>query len=236
MLITSLQIELNWMKKKNGTWKNWCFLITIEFVSNSVEFNRNWKKERKTMQTRILTAQTMLLIVLSGAHLVSGSEADSQADECRIIVANNVNKSNPVIIRGISRRLTDESRYCSYLAIPYAWPPINAYRFQPPMLYPLEQIDTNRTFTHEPNWCLQAIILYANRLLVGTEDCLYLNVFMSGRISQKLSVNASDEAIRLHPVVVWIHGGSFNYGTLNLIKTFITPLFLTHALAYSYSN
>lgn len=160
----------------------------------------------------MLPVHVVLLVMMFDSHLadVNNYDTDADAHVCRLII------SNSVIIQGISRRMNNESRYCSFLAIPYAWPPINELRFQQPILYPLEQINVKGTYDQEPNWCLQAIILYANRLLVGTEDCLYLNVFMSERISRQLAINNDGDenidASPLHPVVVWIHGGSFNYG------------------------
>lgn len=45
--------------------------------------------------------------------------------------------------------------------------------------------------------------------VIGSEDCLYLNIYTTMNRDQTINGNASN----LLPVLFWIHGGSFNVGS-----------------------
>lgn len=91
----------------------------------------------------------------------------------------------------------DGLKYFEYLSIPYAEPPIDKLRFEPPMLL-TRKWDSVKQATKYPPVCLQMDIL-ARGILVGEEDCLYLNVFTRGIGGKR-------------PVLVFIHGGAFIMG------------------------
>lgn len=85
-----------------------------------------------------------------------------------------------------------------YLGIPYAAPPIGSLRWQPPQA----PAPFNGTFqaTQFGSRCTQ--LLNGVGPLAGSEDCLYLNVY----------VPDTDPPRHGFPVMVWIHGGGFAYG------------------------
>ncbi|MPC31341.1 Carboxylesterase 1E [Portunus trituberculatus] len=108
-------------------------------------------------------------------------------------------------LRGIEERSLAGHSFFSFYAIPYAKPPLGKLRFQEPVE---EEAWTGvRNAFSQPEQCIQ--IPFKNHLLgdvseehvVGSEDCLYLNVF-----TPKLGI---EEKL---PVMVYLHGGGYVAG------------------------
>ncbi|XP_051829501.1 pyrethroid hydrolase Ces2e-like [Antechinus flavipes] len=100
-----------------------------------------------------------------------------------------------------------------FLGIPFARPPIGALRFSPPQ--PPEPWSKVKNATSYPPMCLQDInilerlrkSLTINFSIPATsEDCLYLNIYVPDH---------AKEGSRL-PVMVWIHGGHFLFGSASM--------------------
>ena len=90
----------------------------------------------------------------------------------------------------------------TFKGIPYAAPPVGELRWRPPQ--PVAPWDTSRSCTEYGPACPQPgmfglLPFAASR---SDEDCLYLNVWSPAR-------SASERL----PVMVWIHGGSFETGS-----------------------
>ncbi|KRZ09377.1 Neuroligin-4, X-linked [Trichinella zimbabwensis] len=88
-----------------------------------------------------------------------------------------------------------------YLGIPYARPPINDRRFAYPE--PVDHWINLYNATYFRPWCVQ--FWYSDVYLEKreqSEDCLYLNIFVP-----RQTVHAKP-----YPVLVWIHGGSYQVG------------------------
>lgn len=95
-----------------------------------------------------------------------------------------------------------------------------------------------RTFVagDDPLKCLQLNGDFSSEFpLVGSEDCLHLDV----HVPMRGSVMDADPLVRAElPVLVWIHGGSFNVGWArqfwggpdNFVKQVVTAKF--HSKAY----
>ncbi|KAJ8674900.1 hypothetical protein QAD02_010686 [Eretmocerus hayati] len=104
------------------------------------------------------------------------------------------------ILYGMELRTPKHSMsYSAFRGIPYAKPPVRNLRFKPP-----QKID----YWAEPLYalsdsemCIQ--VVPRTKKLEGSEDCLYLNVF---------TPHTRFNGVPLKPVMVWIHGGSFNSG------------------------
>lgn len=103
----------------------------------------------------------------------------------------------------------------SFLGVPFASPPVNELRFEPPQRPAAWKPRTyNATFFR--NVCPQKNLSYFEKSIRNVwpefswendsnEDCLYLNIFTPG--------NKSSNASHFHPVIMFIHGGSYAFGT-----------------------
>ncbi|XP_039438274.1 esterase B1-like [Culex pipiens pallens] len=100
---------------------------------------------------------------------------------------------------GLLKETFTNRLYCAYLGIPYAQPPLGELRFEDPVPF---VFDGSARFDQVANSCVQDL----NGRIVGSEDCLGLNVYTT-------YVRVSKRPRPIMPVLVWIHGGSFTEGS-----------------------
>lgn len=92
-------------------------------------------------------------------------------------------------------------RLCEYLGIPYAAPPVDELRFRPPAPHtgwqePLDAVE------YSPMCMQYPLALFEESKLSGSEDCLTMNIWRPTKpAGEKL------------PVMVFIHGGGFKFGS-----------------------
>ncbi len=102
----------------------------------------------------------------------------------------------------------------SFKGIPYAAPPVGDLRWQAPQ--PVAPWAEPRACTAFGPACPQPASAETFYLAVGetSEDCLYLNVWAPDPSSDaaQQARGLQDEDVELLPVMVWIHGGSFETG------------------------
>jgi len=99
----------------------------------------------------------------------------------------------------IRRGPADTSAVSAFLGIPYAAPPVGQLRWRPPRaLAPWSGIRSASRFGPDC-WQEPRVESLARSL---SEDCLYLNIWAP-----------ADAAPRSLPVMVWLHGGSFESGS-----------------------
>lgn len=104
-------------------------------------------------------------------------------------------------LKGRETKTDNGIPFYEFLGIPYAKPPIGNLRFQNPQPPEPWVGERDATTINEKNICYQIDMTKGN--LIGSEDCLYLNVY-----TPKLPDSNTD----LLPVMVFIHGGGFIYG------------------------
>jgi carboxylesterase type B len=99
-------------------------------------------------------------------------------------------------ISGTKRNSRRGVSYYAFLGIPYAQPPVNGLRFQPPQ--PV------KPWTRTLNASVYGPLCMQGKLgkQVASEDCLQLNVFTKSLKNTKLK-----------PTIVFIHGGGFESGS-----------------------
>ncbi|XP_021699612.1 esterase B1 [Aedes aegypti] len=107
-------------------------------------------------------------------------------------------------VQGVTSKLPNGKSYHCFKGIPYAKSPVGKLRFRPPI--PLEKFETTPLdCSVDKGLCVQDFF-FCKCTTIGTEDVLYLNVFTPSLPSE------SSERL---PVMVYIHGGGFRYGTAN---------------------
>ncbi|KAK7590733.1 hypothetical protein V9T40_002346 [Parthenolecanium corni] len=133
-------------------------------------------------------------------------------------------------LEGTTRKSISTGKdYFCYLGIPYAKPPIGELRFQPPQ--PIEKWNGVLNAQNEGSACIQQDF---GGPFIGSEDCLYLNVYTPDQPTK----NSSPKA-----VMVFIHGGAFNAGSgssdlysadylMNYDVILVTLNYRVHALGF----
>ncbi|XP_076654247.1 venom carboxylesterase-6 [Halictus rubicundus] len=107
----------------------------------------------------------------------------------------------PVV--GVYRKSHLGLKYDAFEGIPYARPPVKKLRFRPPKSPRRWQQEFNAT--QKSSVCMQYRWTEDGNKVVGDEDCLYLNVYVRHQLVTKPTL----------PVMVWIHGGAFQYSSGN---------------------
>ncbi|XP_049860485.1 juvenile hormone esterase-like isoform X4 [Schistocerca gregaria] len=138
-----------------------------------------------------------LLLLLAAA---TGADAES----CKRVV-----RTRQGAVRGTAKHSYQGRPFLAFYNIPFARPPVGPLRFRSPQP-PAPWIHVRDATSPGPA-CTQNSLLEPLRPPIGTEDCLYLNVF-----------TPELKPAKLLPVMVWIHGGGFVEGA----ATWYEPDFL----------
>lgn len=107
-------------------------------------------------------------------------------------------KVNQGVVRGCEENLPNGLTFKRFSGIPYAKPPINELRFRSPQKL-LKFDEAELDCTKDRDGCYHRSIYRQD--LIGSEDCLYLNVYVPP---------IADQTQKL-AVMVYIHGGGFNF-------------------------
>ncbi|XP_055685300.1 juvenile hormone esterase-like [Lutzomyia longipalpis] len=116
----------------------------------------------------------------------------------RMIISPQQNSPEVCTKAGCIRGTVESGRkkgYEAFTGVPYAEPPIGNLRFENPVPHRGWSGYWNATYPRDD--CLQRNVFLTYKPIVGSEDCLYLNVYRPLERKRKL------------PVIVYIHGGCF---------------------------
>ncbi|XP_018339347.1 PREDICTED: esterase E4-like [Trachymyrmex septentrionalis] len=105
-------------------------------------------------------------------------------------------------LQGIFEENVLGSRYLSFKGIPFAAPPMHGLRFKDPEP-PAHWEGIRDASKNAGDICAQMNEMTGE--VIGGEDCLYLNIYVPDDIYRKTG----------NPVMVWIHGGGYLWGSGN---------------------
>ncbi|KAH7636862.1 acetylcholinesterase-like protein [Dermatophagoides farinae] len=120
-------------------------------------------------------------------------------------------------IKGQVRTVANGKLVASYLSIPYAEPPVDHQRlFRPPQLKQFNKNNKNSTLEafYQPIKCYQSTFVLSITEVKGLgdetkEDCLFLNIWTPFKEDGQ---NNKTTKMTGRPVMVFIHGGIFQFG------------------------
>lgn len=135
----------------------------------------------------------MKKLLLGFALLLSGVLFAQQPDSTAVIVATKSGKLRGIAVDGVT----------SFKGIPFAAPPVGEFRWRPPQ--PVKTWKGVRDATKFGAECAQAGFRSGGDSIAkgSSEDCLYLNLWLSSGTAKNAKL----------PVMVWIHGGAFVFGS-----------------------
>uniref|UniRef100_A0A182KE47 Carboxylic ester hydrolase n=1 Tax=Anopheles christyi TaxID=43041 RepID=A0A182KE47_9DIPT len=149
------------------------------------------------MQQRKSYPKCVVTVLLLSVQFVisSAREAEPYQTEPVVCISDGC-------LRGTVRQSSVGVSYPAFLGIPYAKPPIGKLRFANPQ--PNGPWRGKYDATKAKDACIQFVTFFPTTPLFGTEDCLYLNVFVP--------VLELRDAAAL-PVMMYIHGGAYSAGS-----------------------
>eukprot|EP01064_Diplonema_japonicum_P009928 TRINITY_DN17335_c0_g1_i1.p1 TRINITY_DN17335_c0_g1~~TRINITY_DN17335_c0_g1_i1.p1 ORF type:complete len:736 (+),score=124.39 TRINITY_DN17335_c0_g1_i1:40-2247(+) len=176
------------------------------FLEAGLEALRNGKIEDEELQDapRIKTEKSnkcvwrvvfglgivFVAIIVTALVLASGGSSDDESSNGEELEHETVTTMFGTV-RGVL-----SNGVATYMGIPYARPPVGEYRWQPPH-YPSRWEGVLNATSFKPQ-CMNADGK-------GTEDCLYLNVYVP-----KMEQTADSSPL---PVMYFIHGGCYTWGS-----------------------
>ncbi|WP_222105659.1 carboxylesterase/lipase family protein [Paraburkholderia sp. BCC1884] len=136
----------------------------------------------------LLTGMLALLAACGGTNSALAPNPDLSANQAQ--VQAGVLTGNPPDAAGI----------ISFKGVPYASAPVGTLRWQAPQA--VAAWSGNKSATQYGHTCWQGTAFGPVDNSQASEDCLFLNVWTGAKSSQER-----------RPVMVWLHGGGFQFGT-----------------------
>ncbi|MEM2145918.1 MAG: carboxylesterase family protein [Candidatus Jordarchaeaceae archaeon] len=153
----------------------------------------------------------LFIVSIGGSVLVSAATIGSSRTIATLSISSATvtsSSSDPLVVGtnyGSVRGLVWDSYTYAWLGIPYAKPPIGELRWKAPQNpEPWSGILNATKFPKAPMQVASVMGSFneeeiVNSSIIGSEDCLYLNIWVPKTSTGKLPVNL--------PVFVWIYGG-----------------------------
>ncbi|XP_015790112.1 acetylcholinesterase [Tetranychus urticae] len=145
-------------------------------------------------------------------------QGNASSEDPTLTISTGQIKGKSVSFRG--------SQVYQFLGIPFAEPPLNELRFTKPVpKKPWDNvIPVNKWGPH----CIQPEFPGFNEGYPSDEDCLVLNVF----VTQSTLDGVKSGIKKPRPVMVWIHGGGFSFGSANVDFYDGTPLTVMNDIVF----
>ncbi|KAF2891920.1 hypothetical protein ILUMI_14253, partial [Ignelater luminosus] len=147
------------------------------------------------MKSREMQRFTLLAFVFTLLAYISTEEND-------LIRDTEYGKIRGELVRSAADPTVE---FYSFKGVPYARPPTGQYRFKAP--YSAKSWSGVRNTTESAEKCVQIADNFNGKGVVGSEDCLYLEIFEPKTARERENQHGP------LPVMVWIHGGTFIFGT-----------------------
>lgn len=128
--------------------------------------------------------------------------------DCLINSTTGLIQGHALVING--------ARICEYLGIPYAQAPVGKLRFKHPV--PMKRWNKTWLADEWPANCVQTFPSWAKFMMRPVineinEDCLYINIWSPHTAEDQ------DTGLGMNPILFWIHGGGFQFGSGTLQET-----------------
>ena len=142
------------------------FNLVISFLPTRGELFVEHQQLKKFLPVAMLRRFLLLLLVL--VIIFTLTSADDY-------VTYETNQGN---VRGVIKKARNGATFNAFLGVPFARPPLGVFRWQPPQPAPIWEgiLDA----TKRAQVCTQDDLYHPDTML-GSEDCLYLNVFTKGK-------------------------------------------------------
>uniref|UniRef100_A0A182SPR5 Carboxylic ester hydrolase n=1 Tax=Anopheles maculatus TaxID=74869 RepID=A0A182SPR5_9DIPT len=105
---------------------------------------------------------------------------------------------------GVRNSTFRSTPYCAYLGVRYAEPPIGRLRFRHSVLH---QPSGLQNYTAVGSVCPQYRDTMSKNFVLGEEDCLFANIY-----TPSVGAVSEESPSKGHPVLVFVHGGSYQIG------------------------
>ncbi|XP_050081172.1 juvenile hormone esterase-like [Anopheles maculipalpis] len=105
---------------------------------------------------------------------------------------------------GVHNTTFRKTAYCAYLGVRYGEPPVGKLRFRRSVMH---QPSGHQNYTTVGSMCTQFRDTSNLSVVLGVEDCLFANIY-----TPNVDVAAKKHSSKGHPVLVFVHGGSYQIG------------------------
>src|SRR5213592_640523 len=162
--------------------------MTQHDFTGPIRSTRNMRRQR--LETKFTALWFLAAALLTSANAHETKESKSQ------LTTRPTVRTVSGVVRGVT-----EADVSSFKGIPYAAAPVGANRWRPPQ--PMQTWEGERDASKFGADCAQRGFGSASIRENSSEDCLFINLWKPAGAAPEAKL----------PVMVWIHGGAFVFGS-----------------------